>query len=639
MGEITMGNGMRSQPGICHRVRKYVAVGLCYFWPVSLITAQQPAAVAPQSSIAPVRPKAPVFWRPYEAAEVPPARMSNSAHLHELIKGGTLYLTAQDAITLALENNIDVEIARYNPISLAWSLERSEAGGALPGVPSGASQVTSSAGGQGVQGSQAAAGVSGGSSAARGGGGNATISQIGPTAQTYDPAIQESTTFSHQTYLQADAVQTGENPVLLKNQRIYTGSYAQGFSSGGSVTVSYNDHYLDENASTDVVNPSVFPTLSISLQQNLLQGFGEAVNTRSIVVGKINLRNSDLNFKSQLINTVVSVLNAYYALSGDYEDMKAKQSAHDVAARLYEDSKKQVEIGSLAQIDLVTTEGQVASTESDLAVAQATLAEQEIQLKNLICRTWDPLLASAHVVPLDKMEIPAADDIAPLPELVRTAMTNRSDLAAEKVSLTTSEVNAVGTKNGVLPVLVGFAGTSNAGAAGAPRTVGIQGQTFTADKYFVGGIGTALGQVFRRDFPTESAGGFFQATLRNGQAQADNAIDQLSIRQSQLSNAKDINQAQVDILNAVVAVRQARARYDAAVRGHTLNQQLLEAEQKKFSLGTSTPSLVIQQQRDLTTAQSTETAALVSYADARVGLDQTLGTVLDTHHVSIATAK
>jgi outer membrane protein TolC len=169
--------------------------------------------------------------------------------------------------------------------------------------------------------------------------------------------------------------------------------------------------------------------------------------------------------------------------------------------------------------------------------------------------------------------------------------------------------------------------------------VTIQGHTFTADGYFVGGIGTALGQVFRRDFPSENAGVFFQATLHNGQAQADNAIDQLSIRQSQLSNAKDINQAQVDILNAVVAVRQARAKYEAAVRGHTLSQQLLEAEQKKFSLGSSTPSLVIQQQRDLTTAQSTETAALVSYADARVGLDQTLGTVLDTHHVSIAAAK
>jgi outer membrane protein TolC len=588
------------------------------------MTAQQAVAPGPQSSIEPVRPKAPILWRPYEAAEVPPARLGNSAHIHELIRGGTLYLTAQDAISLALENNVDVEIARYNPIALAWTLERSQAGGALPGVPSGASQVSSTAGGQGVQGSQAAAGVSSGPSAARSSAGNATITQIGPTAQTFDPAIQESTAFSHKTYLEADAVQTGENPILIQNQRIYSASYQQGFSIGGSVNISYNNHYLDENASTDVVNPSVFPTLSLSLQMNLLQGFGTAVNNRTITVNKINLRNSDLNFKSQLVSTVGSVLNAYYALAGDYEDMKAKQSARDVAVRLLEDSRKQVNIGSLAQIDLITSESQVASAESDLVTSQTTLAQQETQLKNLICRSWDPLIASAHIVPLDKIEIPATDDIPPIKELVRTAMTNRSDLAAEKVAIETSEVNSVGTKNGVLPTLVPFAGTSNAGAAGA---------------YFVGGIGTALKQVFQRDFPTENGGAFFLATLKNRQALADNAIDQLSIRQSQLSNAKDLNQAQVDILNAVVAVRQARARYDSAVRGRILSQQLLDAEQKKFSLGSSTPSLVIQQQRDLTTAQSTELGSLVSYADARVALDQTLGTILDTHHISIAGAK
>jgi outer membrane protein TolC len=338
---------------------------------------------------------------------------------------------------------------------------------------------------------------------------------------------------------------------------------------------------------------------------------------------------------------VVTVLNSYYALVGDYEDMKAKQSARDVAVKLYEDSKKQVEIGSLAQLDLITSESLVASTESDFVSSQTTLAEQEVQLKSLISRTGgrDPLIAGVHIVPLDHIEIPPTDDIPPIKDLVQTAMTNRSDLAAEKAQIETSEANAVGTKNGVLPVLVGFASSSNAGAAGVPRTVTIEGHTFTADPYFVGGIGTALAQVFQRDFPSEGGGAYFQATIKNRQAIADANIDQLSIRQTQLSNAKDINQAQVDIMNAVVAVRQARARYEAAVQAHTLSQRLLEAEQKKFSLGSSTPSLVIQQERDLENAQSTETASLVTYANARVNLDQTLGTILDTHHVSIAKAR
>src|ERR1700722_7357503 len=173
-------------PNSCfYRIGKTVALGLCYLWPVSLVPAQ--------SAIDPVRPQAPVLWRPYRAPEVPPARLANSERMKSLIKGGTLYLTAEDAVNLAIENNIDVEIARYNPISSAWSLERSLAGGALPGVPSAASQVSSAAGGQGVLGSQAAAGVSTAPSTGRSSAGNATISQIGPVAQTYDPAIQEST--------------------------------------------------------------------------------------------------------------------------------------------------------------------------------------------------------------------------------------------------------------------------------------------------------------------------------------------------------------------------------------------------------------------------------------------------------------
>jgi outer membrane protein TolC len=617
-----------------HNFRKFVAAGLCIFWPVSFASAQQ-------ASIEPVRPSAPVLWRPYLAPEVPPVRLSNSARLRDLVRAGKLYLTAQDAIALALENNIDLEVARYDPIAWTWRVERAQAGGALPGVPSGASQAVSVANGQGVLGSQAAAGVGGGGGNLSGRGTtNATISQIGPVTANLDPTIQEATTFSHRTIPQPNSVQSLTS-ALIENQRVFNGSLQQGFLSGGSVSGTYNNHYLNENSPTDVLNPSSAANLSVFFQHNLLRGFGVAVNARSITIAKINLQTSDLNFKTHVIETVVNVLNTYYSLVADYEDVKAKNSALEVAQKFWEDTKKQVLIGTLTGIDATRAESQMATSQQNLVISQASLRQHELQLKNLISRTGmeDPVIAGWQIVPLDRIVIPSADDLPPLKDLVQTAVANRSDLAAEKAGVKTAEVSALGSHNGVLPTLVAFGDTSQAGLAGKPRTVVAGPSVETPDPYFAGGIGTALGQVFRRNFPSEGAGAFFEAPIRNRQALADQGIDQLQLRQTQLTTQKDLKQAEVDILNSVVALRQARARHDAAVQNRILQQQLFDAEQKKFSLGASTPYNVVQQQRDLAAAHSAEIAALVTYSNAHMALDRTLGTTLETNHISIAEAR
>ncbi len=400
-----------------------------------------------------------VLRRPYLPATLPPVRTADSNRLHDLIRAGKLYLTAKDAVALALENNLDIEVARYNQSSLEWRLERSQAGGSLPGVPSNASQTSSVTNGQGVLGSQAAAGVSGGGGNNTGRStGNATITQVGPVAQTFDPSIQGSTVFSHKTLPQFNQVQTF-NPILIDNARIYSSSYQQGFESGGSVSVSYNNHYLNENAITDVLNPSVAPTLSVSFQQNLLQGFGAKVGGRQIEVARINLRTSDLNFRSQLITTIVSVLNSYYALVGDYENLKAKQTAQEAAQKLLADSRTQVQIGSLADIDLITAESQVASTGQDFVNAEVALEQQEVVLKNLISRTGigDPLLASVRIVPLDRIVIPENDnDIPAIRELVQRASLNRNDLKAETASLEATEVSNLGDQERIASVFAGF---------------------------------------------------------------------------------------------------------------------------------------------------------------------------------------
>ncbi|MFL6416899.1 MAG: TolC family protein [Bryobacteraceae bacterium] len=636
--------------------RKLVASAVC------LTSAGMPCW-SQQAEITPERPKYNVFVRPYLAEFIPPIRTSNSSRLRDLVRAGKLYLTAQDAIALALENNIDIESARYNPLILASQVRRTEAGGALAGVPSARSQSGSVQSGQGVAGSQAAAGVSTAGASQQSGTTNATITQIGPVTPTLDPVFQDVQSYSHQSNPQANPRQS-QVLNLITNTRNYTVSISQGLLSGGQATLTYRDSYLNENAPTDLLNPTSGVTTQLNFQHNLLRGFGVAVNGRTITVAKANFNLADTTFKAEVISIVANVLNLYYGLAADYEDLKAKQSAAAVAQQFYENNQKQVQIGTMAPLDVTSAEAQLASSQQDLIISQTTLAQQQVELKNVLSRTGtaDPLLANVEIIPLDRIVVPDQENLPPMKELLATAMANRTDVATLKVNLSNTEINALGTQNSVLPQLAVTGSATTQGLSGNPQLVPVlrgTGQTGAGngprpgfvpcsispvglcqvpDPYFDGGIGNALGQMVRRNFPSERAGAFFSANLRNRSAQADNNIDQLSLRQVELQNKRSLNQISVDLSNQIIGLQQARVRYQAAVRNRILSQQLLDAEQKKFSLGVSTTFAVVQQQRDLVVAQSSEVASLVAYSNARIAMDQTVGLTLEQNHITVREA-
>lgn len=663
-------------------LQKSISVALC-------LACIAPVSWSQEQAIAPIRPSGPVVVRPYKAAEIPTLRVPRSDRLRSLIRAGKLYLTAQDAIALALENNIDLEIARYNPLIDQWNLERFQAGGALPGVPSGQSLASSVASGQGVAGSQAAAGVStSGNNQNSGSAVGVTISQIGPVTPTLDPVFQYSAAFSHRSVLEADEVISGLYSIIDKG-RNYSATLSEGLITGGQVSATYTESYLNENAPSDTPNPTYAPTLSVSFQHNLLRGFGTAVNSRFITTAKATLKADDLNFKGEVNSVVANVLTLYYGLAADYQDLRARESALAVAQQFYENNKKEVQLGAMAPLDVTTAEAQVASSQQDLVVAQTNLEQQQVQLKNVLSRNGpaDPLIENVDIIPLDTMVVPEQDNLPPLKNLVATALQNRTDLAVQRISLSNSEISNLGTKNGLLPQLaallnakaqgqagpykIGFipnaipvsspttggsTSTKNPSGSGATSSSGGQGVPLPEGFVncpsgtppttaciaplgdFVGGIDNALSQLFRRDFPSQQAGGFLNAYLRNRLAQADYGIDQLTFRQAQLQLQQAVNELGVDVSNGVVGLQQARVRYLAAAKSHVLQQQLLEAEQKKFGLGSSTTFLVVQQQRDLATAESAEIAALVAYSNARVAFQQTLGTTLEENHISIQEA-
>jgi outer membrane protein TolC len=561
--------------------------------------------------------------------------LSNSNHLHSLIRAGHLYLTVQDAIALAIENNLDLEVDRYGPLNAEWMLERADAGGPLRGVPSGSALVNQSTSGQGVLGSQQAAGLSTTNTGTSGGTGGAIISQIGPVTQTLDPALQNATVFSHVTTPQPIVIQS-QTAALIDTHHVFNTFVQEGFLSGGYVQVSANESYLKENALTDVLNPSVAPVVQIYVRHNLLQGFGAGVNSRFIRVARKNLQGAQETFRSQLLNVVSNVLNLYWDLVTDQDDLAVRQRAVDQAQKFYDDTRQQIELGVLPRFEASRAQAGLTSSRQMLAVAQATAQQQQNLLKNAISRNGleDPLLDAAEVMTLDRVEVPEQENLPALRDLVATALANRPDFAIAKINDEASEISALGTANGVLPSLQGIAAISARGLSGTPSPA----SGVAADPYYVGGLGNALGQVFRDNFPSRNAAILFQGYLRNRVAQGDYGVDQFQLRQSNLIERRNQNQLVVDISNQLVALRQARSRYSQAVDSRKLQQELLEKSQQSFSFGASTISDVEAAQTALVASQETEVAALSAYSHARVSFDQVLGQTLEVNHVSVQQA-
>jgi outer membrane protein TolC len=591
--------------------------------------ASQLSAQGPQQVVE--RPSSSIVRRPYEGAKLAPLQLKNSDRTYKLIRAGRLYLTLQDAIALAIENDLDLEVDRYGPVSAEWSLERLRAGGPLRGVTSGNSLVNQATSGQGVAGSQLAAGVSTGGGGGGGGGTNAVVSQIGPVTQNLDPVLQSTIGFFHTTTPQPNTVQS-QTAALIDSRRVFNNFVQQGLLSGGFVQFSANESYLNENAPSNNLNPSNALAMQAYVTHQFLQGFGTAVNGRFIRVAEKGIGAARETFRSQLLNVVVNVVNLYWDLTTGQQDLKVRQRALEEARKVLEDTRRQIELGAVPRADIYAAQSQVSVRDQDFAISQATVHQQENLLKSALTRsnTDDPLVDQAEIVPLDSIQVPEQDDLPPLRELVARALTHRPDVALAKIGDETGEISALGTANGVLPVLRGIASTTDSGLAGSPNP-----EAGPTDRYFEGGLGNAFGQVFRHNFPSRRAGALFQGVLGNRIAQGDYGIEQLQLRQGDLIERRNMNQIVVDISNQMIALRQARARYTNSVDGRKLQEQLLEKERQRFTFGASTIANLVTAQTSLLAAQVTEVAALASYSRARVSLDQVLGETLEANHVSV----
>lgn len=575
------------------------------------------------------RPAAPFPFRSYSAPAVPPIRLTNSMRLYSLMRAGVLYLSVRDALALAIENNLNLELDRYGPLEAASALERAKAGGPLRGLPSAGQQVSAVNAGLGVSGSQQAAGLlSSGGGGSSGPAGGAGIQQVGQVTPNLDAVLQNGTTFSHLTSPQSNLL-LAQTPILVKSVHTYGTSVTQGLMSGGSVQFYDYEQYLKENSPSDNLNPATGPYMYLYIRHPLLQGFGTRLNNRTIRISQINITASREEFRSQLLDLCANVLNLYWDLVSAREEVQVRQRAADISQKFLDDTNYEISVGAIGRFELTRAEAEIATRRQDLAISQDNVQQRAIALKQVLSHTDDPALDAAQIYPLDRIEVPDADQLDSLKQLVTSAMTQRPDVAVSRFRDQTDEINLAGTTNPLLPNVTAYGYTLNRGVAGTP-----QASAGGANPYFVGGYGTALGQVFRRNFPTNVAGAYIALPLRNRQAQGDYGLDQLEFRQAQLRTQRDNNQIAVDVANQVNALRQAHARYTVAQNTRVLQEQLLAADRKRAT-GTETFNTLMNDQRNLITAELSETGAMASYAHARVSLDQVLGETLQRYGITL----
>ena len=588
--------------------------------------------------------------RPYQPTNFALPRLGNTPRLDSLLRDGKIYLSLSDAILLTLENNFDIAIARMNLDIADTDILRAKAGASLRGVSTGL--VTSTLGGS--TSTITSGGGPGGTSGGAGGGGAGASGLVlstngsGPTPENLDPALTGNIQYEATRTPESSTFLTGSNQ-LNTGTSLYDFGYTEGFLTGTAFSATFNNQRQTTNSSRSGFSPQLSSSFRIQATQHLLQGFGPAINGGLIVQAKNDRRITDSAFRQQLLFTVNQVENIYWGLVSAYEDEQSKERALTQSTQLASDNRKQLQIGTLAPLDIVNSDSAVMTDKQALVASQSNLEYQQLIMKQAIARNLDdPALTNAPVVPTDRVgldRLPEED--TPVDELVKQAYVNNPQIEQAALSMKNNEITIKAEKNGLLPTVdaYGFYGANVIGGAQNPQENcgSLASTTFTPCTPSNGGVtpagyGTVLGNLFNSTAPDKGAGVNITIPLRNRVAQADQARSQMEYRQAQMRLQQLYTQIRIQVVNGQYALTNDRAQVSSAQASRDYAAQSLDAEQKKYKLGASTTALVLQQARNLAAADDTLISATAAYAKDRAALRQLLSTTLDTYQISITDA-
>jgi outer membrane protein TolC len=581
----------------------------------------------------------------YTPTNVPVSRLGNTPRLDSLVRDGKIYLSLSDAVMLALENNFDVAIARINLDIADTDILRAKAGASLRGVSTGL--VTNTLGGSGttVTGGGGPGGTSSGSGGSGAGASGLVLSTNGggPTPEVLDPALTGALEYESLKQQQSNLLFSGGLSELYTDTATYNFAYNQGFIWGSALAVGFNNTRVTTNNPFSDYSPDITASFRATLTQHLLQGFGPGINGRFIVQAKNDRRITDSAFRQQVLYTVNQVENIYWGLVSAYEDEQAKERALAQSTQLTEDNRRQLQIGTLAPLDVVNSDSAVATDRQALVASKSNLEYQQLIMKQAIARNLeDPALTDAPVIPTDRVgldRLPEED--MSVEALVQEAYKNNPQIEQAVLSMKNNEITIKAEKNGLLPVVDAYAFYGASALAGGQNPGALN---FDTDSVYPPGqfppvsYGSALSKLANNSSPDKGVGVNVTIPLRNRVAQADQARSQMEYRQEQMRLQQLYVQIRIQVINGQYALTNDRAQVSAAQAGREYAAQSLDAEQKKFKLGASTSALVLQQERNLAGSENTLISATAAYAKDRAALLELLSNTLDRYGISITDA-
>ncbi len=585
-------------------------------------------------------------WAPYTARHVASPNLSNTPLLDQFMHDGKLYISVNDAVALALENNLDLAIARVNLKIADTDIWRANAGSSVSGVNSGIVQNTpgGGVGGLGTLVGSGQGGTSVGAGGAGAGAGGLVASTLGtgPQISSFEPLLTSD--------MRIDHLQTVCNtPFCATNQN--TGSanfaYKQGFHWGTDLLVGFNNSRLNSNGTYSFINPSLNSSFQLTLTQHLLQGFGLATNTRYIQIAKNNRRITDVAFRNQIITTVDQIENMYWDLVYAYENVKVQKKQMEFAQMTLANNKTQMQIGSLAPIEVVRAQSKVATQQQTLTLALTNLELAQLLMKNAISRTLvDPVLTDTEVIPTSSVELPPQEDGMPTQDLVDEAFSHRPELTEARINLVNTQISNKAVRSNLLPSLdlsvyyggAGLGGDQNSAfiCLSDPKVCGYKNAPASLPSV---SYGATLDQLVNSTAPDKGVTLSLSVPIGNQVAQAAQVRSEFENQQALFRIQQLENQIRIEVRNAQFGVQQNRASVDAAQAAVDLARESLQAEQKKLDIRASTPVLVLQNEAALVQAEATLISAKIAYEKARVELDRATGLLLEHAGILIPDAE
>jgi outer membrane protein len=571
----------------------------------------------------------PHMLSPYKQQPIPPPDLTNSKTLSDMIREGKIELSLQQLAAMVIENNLKLAVDRYNNYFAQADLLRTKSGQAARGVGSAGAGIPdalfSSAIGAGVGGGGGFGGGVSGVGAISGAARSLTVQPRGG----FDPTVSFDFSWDR-TANPLNTLVVAGSPVVTTNTTFFSFGWQQAFTTGTSFSVDIANQRQNSTQRFLIYNPDVITRMSVIAVQQLTNGFGFAFNRRFQTVARNNVEFVKQWYLQQVNTTLAQAEDSYWSLVSAQEQVRSTEQALQAAQRLYENNKRQAEIGTLAPLDVVSAQSQVASTQRDLIVAQTNLQQQELTLKNFFSKQISGSLADAKIVATDPLPTPQDSDIQPLDEALATAARNRPEVSEAEATFRNNQVAVKVTQNFLKPTFNVFGVFATAGLSG-DQLIPVPGGFPVLVR---GGVGQELSQFIHVKFPEYAIGFALTIPIKNRSAQADNARANLQERQSELSLQGTENQIGIEVRTASINLTQAKAVVAAAASAVDFSRQTLDAEQKKAAAGLSTPYNIILDQRNLLEAQLVEVQARASYANALVEMEVSTGILLEKSHIS-----